>query len=367
MRRIILTLAIAFASRAADFTADSARGAQLFQTLDCGGCHSVNGRGARIAGDLTKVGDRDYTPASFTATMWNHATVMWGMMKDREIRTGDLHPQGAADLLAYFYSARFFEHPGDAGRGVRLFSEKHCMDCHGDKSNRPASAKPVSQWTAVSDPVALVGEMWNHSTGMKQQFAERKWAWPALAPQDLADILVYVRSVNPLASSAARLEITSGGQGKELFENKKCSACHATAIDLTARLRHRTLTEIAAAMWNHASKMSAQPAPINPSEMQALISYLWAREYFVDAGNAGAGRRVFAAKHCAQCHESGSEGAPKLPSAAISSSAPEMIAALWHHGPRMMEQMKSKHIPWPSFTAAQMSNLIAYLNSASHP
>ncbi len=46
-------------------------------------------------------------------------------------------------------------------------------------------------------------------------------------------------------------------------------------------------------------------------------------------------------------------------------SGPGMISALWHHGPRMMEQMQSKHITWPSFTAAQMSNLIAYLNSAN--
>jgi hypothetical protein len=46
-------------------------------------------------------------------------------------------------------------------------------------------------------------------------------------------------------------------------------------------------------------------------------------------------------------------------------SGPGMISALWHHGPRMIGQMQSKHIPWPQFNAAQMSNLIAYLNSAN--
>jgi hypothetical protein len=49
--------------------------------------------------------------------MWNHAPGMWAAMRDRDIRAGDLNEQAAADLFAFFYSARFFEKPGDAGRG----------------------------------------------------------------------------------------------------------------------------------------------------------------------------------------------------------------------------------------------------------
>jgi hypothetical protein len=39
------------------------------------------------------------------------------------------------------------------------------------------------------------------------------------------------------------------------------------------------------------------------------------------------------------------------------------VAALWGHGPTMLEMMKQKNLAWPHFTAAQMSDLIAYLNS----
>ena len=47
---------------------------------------------------------------------------MWSAMRDRNITAGNLDEQGAADLLAYFYSARFFEKPGDAARGKAVFA-----------------------------------------------------------------------------------------------------------------------------------------------------------------------------------------------------------------------------------------------------
>ena len=40
-----------------------------------------------------------------------------------------------------------------------------------------------------------------------------------------------------------------------------------------------------------------------------------------------------------------------------------MVSALWDHGPQMLEMMKQKNLAWPRFTAPQMSDLIAYLNS----
>ena len=39
-----------------------------------------------------------------------------------------------------------------------------------------------------------------------------------------------------------------------------------------------------------------------------------------------------------------------------------MVAALWEHGPGMLEVMNAKKIAWPRFTAQQMDDLIAYLN-----
>jgi hypothetical protein len=39
-----------------------------------------------------------------------------------------------------------------------------------------------------------------------------------------------------------------------------------------------------------------------------------------------------------------------------------MVAALWEHGPRMLDMMNTKKLPWPRFTAREMDDLVAFLN-----
>jgi len=349
--------------RADAIAADSARGAQLFETLACIQCHSINGKGGTTGPDLGHRIDRNFTPAGLAATMWNHAPAMWASMRARSIELGDLNEQAASDLFAYFYSAHFFEKPGDAGRGKRLFTAKHCADCHGLTQAKIPEAKPVSEWASVGQPMVLVNAMWNHATNMKAEFARRKLSWPELTPQDLTDMLVYLRNLPSTRKVAGRVEITSGANGQTLFESKGCAACHASKIALAPRLKGMTLIDIAVAMWDHQPRMKTVPAPLSIEEMRDLTSYLWAGQFFEARGNPAAGARVFAAKRCAVCHENPASGAPKLAGTGRSFTAATMVSALWHHGPRMLDQMKAKSIAWPRFDGAEMANLVAYLNT----
>jgi mono/diheme cytochrome c family protein len=364
----ILSCFAASGLHAAAVAADSERGAELFTTLSCIQCHSVNGKGGTVAPDLGARVDRDLTPASLAATMWNHAPAMWASMRARDIRAGDLSEQGATDLFAFFYSARFFEKPGDAGRGKRLFSENHCSECHGLTEAKAAEAKPVSQWESIGQPIALVNALWNHAANMRPEFARRKLSWPELTSQDLTDILVYLRGLPAARNGVTRLEITSGANGQALFESKGCAACHTGRNALPASLKGstlkgETLTHIAVAMWNHEPRMPAAPAPLSLEEMREIVSYLWASQFFGDQGNAAAGARVFASKRCAACHNDPSTGAPKITEMQRSFSAATMVSSLWHHGPGMLDQMKTKGIAWPRFDGSEMANLIAYLNA----
>src|SRR5436190_14305749 len=92
---------------------DSTRGAKLFETEQCIRCHAVNGRGGKVGLDLGRMVNRDYRPSQLASAMWNHATVMWAAMEGAKIETPKLTPEGAADLFAFFYSARFFDGAGD--------------------------------------------------------------------------------------------------------------------------------------------------------------------------------------------------------------------------------------------------------------
>jgi len=352
--------------RAATAAADSTRGAALFESLSCIQCHSVNGKGGTVAPDLGRRIDRDFTPASLAATMWNHAPAMWAAMPARKVTPGDLNEQAAADLFAYFYSARFFEKLGDAGRGKRLFASKHCSECHGLTDTKLPQAKPVSQWEALGQPIELVNAMWNHGATMREEFARKKLSWPELSAQDLTDMLVYLRNVPSSPNAATRIEISSGAAGRQLFESKGCAACHNGKQALTARLKNKTLTDIAVEMWEHEPKMPSAPAPLTLAEMREIVSYLWADQFFEDSGNPAAGAGVFVAKRCATCHEDASRnnasGAPKLTGAGRTFTAATIVSVLWHHGPQMLDQMKSRGIAWPRFGASDMANLIAYLN-----
>src|ERR1700680_2569080 len=98
---------------------------------------------------------------------------MWLSMRAVQVSAGNLDKQAAQDLMAFFYAARFFEKPGDAGRGKRAFQSRGCQGCHGLTSAANPAAKPVNQWEVLIDPIALVEAMWNHRFQMLSETASK--------------------------------------------------------------------------------------------------------------------------------------------------------------------------------------------------
>jgi mono/diheme cytochrome c family protein len=343
---------------------DSERGARLFQDERCVECHSVNGKGGKMAFDLSSRVDRGFTPAQLASAMWNHAPVMWSAMEGAGIERPVLSPSDAADLFAYLYSTRFFDQPGDAARGKQAFTDRHCADCHGITESRAEGAPPVVKWESIGQPVVLVQQMWNHSSRMREAFGRKKIAWQQLTAEELSDILAYLRNLPETKSLPAQFSFTSGDGGQAIFQAKGCVKCHVGKLALENRLHNLTLTEIAVDMWNHAPRM-IQPVPqLSEDEMRQLLSYLWMRQFIYAKGDPAKGKQVFAAKRCANCHMGGEHGAPPLPGQARPYSEITIISALWKHGPQMFTRMRQSKFVWPRFNnQQQLSDLLAYLNS----
>jgi mono/diheme cytochrome c family protein len=362
IRSLLITAVLVTPAFAASiFEADARRGADLFATQMCLRCHSINRQGGRVGPDLGRRMDRDYTPALLASLMWNHAPAMWKASSAAMIQLPPLSEAQASDLFAYFYSMRYFEKPGEAQRGKRVFNEKHCVQCHAISGGGPGT--PVNSWDSLNDPIMLLARVWNHTAQMRTAFAEKKIAWPQLTAQDMTDLLVYLQNLPHMRSAVMQFSLASADSGKALFESKGCADCHRGKLALENRLANATLTSVAAAMWNHAPQMLQIPPAVSDDEMRRIVSYIWAKQFFADHGNADRGKRLFARKNCAGCHNDSSSGAPSLARGKDAYSPITMVAALWKHGPHMLERIEEKKLAWPRFTSDEMSDLVAYLNA----
>jgi cytochrome c2 len=343
--------------------ADARRGAEFFRTQLCVNCHSIQGEGAKNAPDLGRRFDRDYTPAGIASRMWDHAPVMWQAMTEQKIPLPKVTADQAADLFAFFYSVRYFEKPGEAERGKRLFQSKHCNECHSLTASGNGPGTPVERWQSLADPTVLVERMWNHSDLMKGEMATRKIQWPALSSQELDDLLVYLQNLPQTRGAKLEFSMPSGEGGEALFKEKGCVECHKGAQALEYRLGDSTLTDVAAAMWNHNPQMQKPHPELTLAEMRQILGYIWSKQFYYTRGDAGRGHKTFESKKCASCHNDASSGAPALGKPSEPYSAISMVAVLWRHGPAMLQKMQDRHIPWPQLSQSEMANLIAYLNS----
>jgi mono/diheme cytochrome c family protein len=348
----LLLLAL-HASAAPSIEADARRGAEFFEQNKCTSCHAP-GTGRDLARRL----DRNYTPAALASRIWNHAPVMFTEMRKQGITPPSVSGQQSADLFAFFYSRRYFERPGDAGRGKVVFEEKGCSGCHSltGQSTGPA----VSNWGSLNEPINLIAAMWNHAPKMKEAIAAQGGKWPELTNQNMADLLVYLQNQPGPRKAAVEFLLPPTDEGKELFE-QRCAGCHKGAAALENKLKDETLTDVAVAIWNHAPLMRQSAPDIPRDEMRKIVAYAWASQFLQPHGNPEHGKRVFEGKKCSSCHAEAGGAAPKLTDLPKPFTAISMVSVVFQHGPKMQDRMQQKGTQWPALSPGEISDLTAYL------
>ncbi len=170
--------------------------------------------------------------------------------------------------------------------------------------------------------------------------------------------------------------------GSRVFGAKGCATCHAVnglggkeGPDLGRIARPRSFYDLATAMWNHLPRMlermqqrgMARPH-LDMQEAGDLIAFLYTFNYFDAPGSPEAGQRYFSEKRCVLCHQVGDTGGvvgPNLDFLKQFGTPIFVAAAVWNHGPQMMEAMKAAGIERPSFIGPELQDLIAYLAPSS--
>jgi cytochrome c551/c552 len=189
---------------------------------------------------------------------------------------------------------------------------------------------------------------------------------PRLSAQQLRDLLSYVRGINAGAGDNAgsgNVDSSAGpaASGQALFESKGCAGCHNGNLKLETRSTRYDFTELAAAMWNHAFRVSGEPPVLSYVEMRRLVGYLVSIQFYEERGDSEKGKRLFETRRCASCHDNPASGAPARREMAGKMNSFGLATALWKHGPVMLARMRENKIAWPQFSGSDVADLTAYL------
>ena len=147
--------------------------------------------------------------------MWNHAPDMWAAMEQQGVQKGSMTPEKAADLFAYFVSARYFEKPGDAARGKQAFRRpplRRLPRHHQFAGRGSAAGGQVGIAGGPRDPGAADVES---RAKMRAEFASKKLAWGQITGQELTDMLVYLQNLPETRNLAKNFSFTPSDAGRE--------------------------------------------------------------------------------------------------------------------------------------------------------
>jgi cytochrome c2 len=358
--------------------------ALFFGDKQCGICHSINGSGGRVAPDLS--GKHPGTPAMgwMATVLWNHGPGMWRQIRQNNKPYPQLNSQEMADILAFLYQASTIDRPGDPSAGQRVFNEKGCVHCHSVGGKGGQTAPELSGIAARGDPNAWTSAMLNHAGSMIAPITSTIGPWPQFTGNEMNDLIAYVSLSAPQPATNASGKPGNAERGWGVFQSR-CIQCHSVRGQGGSvgpelgpeRDLPLTTGQFASVLWNHAPAMLREgrkngipPPVLQRNEMADLRTFLVSLRYFEPTGSSLVGERVFSERGCAACHGHMAEGTqigPGLKSGTEAFTTVSFTAALWRHGPRMIDRAEELGIPWPTLQATDIGDLVSFLNAPARP
>src|SRR5262249_50900060 len=145
-------------------------------------------------------------------------------------------PSDAANLIAFIFTAQYFDDSGDAKRGEALFRAKACAGCHSVGGQGGSQAPVLDPLKRANSPVIVAAAMCNHAPAMNEAFRQQRVTRPALDGKELLDIIAYVvASARDGGTETQQVIPGTPDRGRQLFAEKRCASCHAVG-DVGAKI-----------------------------------------------------------------------------------------------------------------------------------
>jgi len=364
------------------FPEDPLKGSRLFVSKGCIKCHAIWGIGDTLGPDLSQL-SREKNLLQLAGLLWSHSPKMLEIMRERGLQRPTFTPQEMGDLMGYIYYFNYFDQPGNFMEGENQFTEKGCIHCHSVGEQSRKNKISLDSYGRYISPSFLVAGLWNHSAEILLEMKKIGLKQPEFKGRELNHLLAYLRgaAVNQ-NGEAIYAEPGRPKIGKELFVQKKCSACHSVwgeggrvSVDLGRRELRFSLTEIAGKIWSHSGTMWQEMIKINipfptfsPKEMADLISYLYFIQFYDERGDFKKGKKLYREKECIYCHVLEGEGeniGPDLSEGDVIFSPITLASAMWNHAIVMEDMLEEKKLSWPRFSGNEMRDLLSYVQEAA--
>ncbi len=173
---------------------DPQAGKTLFAENHCKDCHSVTGEKNKLGPDLGRREAFPRTLVQVAGLMWNHSPQMWERIGGKGIKHLSLSAQEMTDLIAYLFSVRYFDEPGDKQRGKRVFAQKQCNLCHDIRRGRRPEKMPLEKYKGHISPIMMAQVMWNHGPEMVGQMRAQRLEWQEINGKEMVDLMEYLNA-----------------------------------------------------------------------------------------------------------------------------------------------------------------------------
>lgn len=279
--------------------------------------------------------------------------------------------------------------PENPAIGSEVFIRKGCINCHTILGVGGTIGPALGGARLHLSFMDLAGIMWNHSPAMERKFLEEKFRRPRFTSEEMKNLMAFLYYLDYFDQPG------NPEEGKRLFQEKKCSACHSLGgkggmalsppphpPPLDRFKQYVSPIFFVTALWNAMKNMTKairehhhqnmERSLFRENDLSNILSYIKAEgivkgEYnrvYITPGNPNTGRALLAEKGCVRCHTTEKpekSGKISLIAQDLRGSLTQIAGTIWNHGPKMWNKVEESDITIPEFTEEEMSDVISYL------